>query len=60
MNPRICCCLSSDGRESQDMVELVDLFPTLTSLVGFKELDPCSELSFKVQNDRFQSIVNGS
>lgn len=42
------------------MVELVDLFPTLTSLVGFEALDPCSEVSFKVQNDRFQPIVNGS
>lgn len=38
----------------------MDVFPTLTSLVGFEELDPCGELSFKVQNDRFQSIVNGS
>ncbi|TWW55852.1 Iduronate 2-sulfatase [Takifugu flavidus] len=36
-----------DGRESQNVVELVDVFPTLTSLVGFEELDPCGELSFK-------------
>eukprot|EP00066_Takifugu_rubripes_P005812 XP_003970139.1 PREDICTED: iduronate 2-sulfatase [Takifugu rubripes] len=36
-----------NGRESQNVVELVDVFPTLTSLVGFEELDPCGELSFK-------------
>ena len=30
------------------MVELVDIFPTVATLVGFKELKPCPAVSFKV------------
>lgn len=31
------------------MVELVDIFPTVTSLVGLKGLKLCPLVSFKVQ-----------
>ncbi|KAK7921767.1 hypothetical protein WMY93_008669 [Mugilogobius chulae] len=39
----------TNGQESQSLVELLDVFPTLAHLSGLKVPQPCPEVSFRVE-----------
>lgn len=43
-----CLVFVSDGGETQNMVELVDVFPTLAYMCGLNVPKACPEVSFQV------------